>query len=327
MKVFVIGGTGFTGPPLISDLLNRNHEVTFLHRGNSHDRRTRGAHEIVGDRNDQGLLTKAIESVSPEVVVDMIPFTKEHGESTVTACKGTSARIVALSSIEVYLAFGRIQGTEPGPLQPTPLTEESALRKTDQPGGPDCDKIAVERACLSDSVPDSTILRLPAIYGARDMHRRFRCYLKPMDDGREFILLGKSLSTWKFSRGYVDNVAHAIRLAIESDHSAGKIFNVAEPCAMKAAEFVRAIGDAAGWHGVKVLPDADLPRHLQQAANFDQNWDVDTKRIRTQLAYSEIVDTAEAFRRTVEWERNNPPETEPFDYDYEEEDKAILGCL
>ncbi|MFT6621427.1 MAG: hypothetical protein ACKVHO_03025 [Verrucomicrobiia bacterium] len=31
-----------------------------------------------------------------------------------------------------------------------------------------------------------------------------------------------------FSRGHVENVAHAIKLAIEHDHAANQTFNVAE---------------------------------------------------------------------------------------------------
>ena len=327
MRVFLVGGTGFTGPALISALLERNHEVTFLHRGNTHDSRTAGAHEIIADRNDRRLLADAIASASPEVVVDMIPFTGKHAEDTVFACEETAARIVALSSIEVYLAFGRIQRTEPGPLQPTPLTEDSALRNTDQPGGPECDKISVERAYVEHAAQKTTILRLPAIYGARDMHRRLRCYLKRMDDGRNSILLGEQHSTWKFSRSYVDNVAHAILLAIESERATNQVFNVAEPDAMNTVEFVRAIGEAAGWQGeVKILPDDKLPNHLQSPVNFEQNWDVDTRRIRTMLGYSEVVGIQEGFSRTVEWERANPPEVESFEYDYNAEDRAIADC-
>ena len=48
-----------------------------------------------------------------------------------------------------------------------------------------------------------------------------------------------------------------------------------------------------------------------------------TEKIRSQLGYSEVVDTQEALRRTVQWERDNPPDVEPFEYNYTEEDDAI----
>ena len=326
MNVFLIGGTGFTGPPLIRQLLEHGHDVTFLHRGQTHDKRTAGAREIIADRKNLSQLSHAIAHASPDVVVDMIPFIADDAETTRRACRSFVPRVVALSSIDVYLAFGRIQNTEPGPLQPTPLTEESALRETDQPNGPKIDKIAVERCYLQDAEPAATILRLPAIYGARDKYRRSRSYLKRMDDGRHTILPGEMIAGWKFSRGYVDNVAHAIALAVENNRAAGETFNVAEPQAMTELEFVRAIGEAAGWHGeITVLPDAALPQSLQTPVNFAQNWDVDTRKIRTRLGYSEIVDPREAIRRTVEWERADPPEVEPFELHYDEEDEALAA--
>ena len=325
MRVFLIGGTGFTGPAVVQQLLERDHDVTLFHRGQKHDQRTAGASEILGDRKDTGQLSEAVAKVNPDVAVDMIPFTADDAAGFMRVCRGIAPRVVALSSIDVYLAYGRIQLTEPGPLQATPLTETSALRNTNQPHGPEYDKIAVEAAVMNHPDLPGTILRLPAIYGRGDKYRRFRGYLKRMDDGRDTILLGSSIENWKFSRGYVDNVARAVVLAIETEEAAGEIYNVAEPRAFKEREFVEAIGIAAEWQGdVTVMPDDCLPKQLQTEVDFAQDWEVDSSKIRQQLGYQEVVDIAEAYRRTIEWERENPPDTDPHDYNYEAEDKALL---
>jgi hypothetical protein len=42
--------------------------------------------------------------------------------------KGMTYRVVAISSQDVYLAYGRLTGLEPGPAEPVPLTEHSPLR-------------------------------------------------------------------------------------------------------------------------------------------------------------------------------------------------------
>ncbi len=173
---------------------------------------------------------------------------------------------------------------------------------------------------MNDADLQSTVLRLPAIYGANDKHRRLRVYLKRMDDGRKFIMLGETIANWKFSRGYVDNVAHAVVLAIEQPSAAGNIFNVAEPRAMEEREFVESIGKAAGWTGeIVIVPDDQLPKHLQAAVNFNQDWEVDTAKIREQLGYAELISIDDA----IAWERENPPEVEPYEIDYEAEDQAL----
>lgn len=323
MRVLLIGGTGFTGPPLVQELLQRGHEVTLLHRGQTTDPRTEGARQITGDRREEGVLERAIRECSPEVVVDMIPFTPGDAASTLQACGSLEPRIVALSSIDVYMAYGRIHRSEPGPIQETPLTEESMLRETDQPEGPTRDKVGMEKAYRSGQLP-TTILRLPAIYGERDHHRRFRTYFKRMEDGREHILLGETIAGWRFSRGYVENVAHAITLAVEQGDDRSDVFNVAEPTALTELEFVRAIGQAVEWKGeVNVLPDKQLPKHLQVSVDFRQDWVVDSGKLRTRFGYSEKVEIREAYERTVAWERENPPESEPVVVDYEREDEAL----
>ena len=53
-----------------------------------------------------------------------------------------------------------------------------------------------------------------------------------------------------------------------------------------------------------------------------QNLVTDTGRIRQELGYREEVPPAEALRRTVEWERANPP-GQPPPLDYVEEDRVL----
>jgi hypothetical protein len=44
------------------------------------------------------------------------------------AFSGVAKRIVGISSSDVYRAFGVFKGTEPGPIQEVPLTEDAELR-------------------------------------------------------------------------------------------------------------------------------------------------------------------------------------------------------
>ena len=88
---------------------------------------------------------------------------------------GRAGRIVVLSSGDVYRAYGRFVGSEPGPLEPTPLNEDAPLRerlfpyRESAPSTEDLnywyDKILVERAVLSRSELPGTVLRLPKVYG------------------------------------------------------------------------------------------------------------------------------------------------------------------
>ena len=139
-----------------------------------------------------------------------------------------------------------------------------------------------------------------------------------MDDRRPAILLNEVRAGWRWSRGYVENVAAAIALAATEERAAGRTYNVGERQACTEAQWVRRIGRAADWTGeVLGLPEEELPGHLKTSYDWRQDCVGDTGRIRRELGYEEPVSLEEALRRTVAWERAQPPrEVDPKQFDY-----------
>ena len=130
-----------------------------------------------------------------------------------------------------------------------------------------------------------------------------------MDSGALEIRLTQSEASWRWTRGYVVDMAYAITMAVIDEEAAGKVYNVGEPEALSTKEWVEAIGQAAGWEGeVVVIPDKVQPDGQQINLNFKQDLVVDTSRIRHELGYAELTSRGEALRRTVAWERTDPPE-------------------
>jgi len=266
-----------------------------------------------------------LRALSPEVVLDMVPF-REEDARRVKGFKGVARRVVAISSGDVYRAFGRLWRTEPGPPDPIPLNEDSPLREKLSNAGPDYNKTAVERAITNDPDLPATILRLPSTHGPGDPQHRLFKYIKRMNDQRPFIVLGEALANWQWSRGYVEDVGLAITLAVINEQAAGRIYNVADPVAFTEAEWVRKIAQVHGWKGeVIALSSEQLPASLRSDAfDLTQQYVVDTSRIRHELGYAEEVPFDEALRRTIEWEEANPPEkVDPEQFDYTAEDAAI----
>jgi nucleoside-diphosphate-sugar epimerase len=272
----------------------------------------------------------------------MIPATEDDAHAVADTFRGLARRVVAISSQDVYRAYGVLIGTESGTLEPVPLAEEAPLRerfypyRADPPrdaANPrrwldDYEKILVERAILSTPDLPGTILRLPMVYGPRDRQHRMFEYLKRMEDGRPAILLPEGLARWRWTRGYVEDVAAAVVLAVAEERAAGCIFNVGESDALSMAEWIRQIGIAVNWSGQVVSVSNDLlPEGLQEQMNTQQDLVADSARIREQLGYAEIVARETAIARTVAWERAHPPE-EPRrpKLDYAAED-AVLERL
>jgi nucleoside-diphosphate-sugar epimerase len=330
MRILVIGGTAFMGPFVVRALARRGHEVVLFHRGRTPAELPEGVRHLTGDRRNLAASREELRRAGPEVVLDMIPLGEADARAVLDTFRGVARRAVAVSSMDVYRAFGIVTKFEEGTPDPRPLTEDSPVRSKFylyrhlSERLKDYEKILVERAILADPGLPGTVLRLPAVFGPGDYQHRLFPYLKRMDDGRLVVLLGKGEASWRDSHGYVENVAAAIALAAADDRAAGRVYNVADTAGITQKEWVRSVAAAAGWKGeIAVLPDDRLPAHLREDMVAEQHLVADTSRIRNELGWREEIPLDEALRRTVAWERAHPPKTvDPAKFDYAAEDAA-----
>ena len=339
MKILVIGGTGFIGSFVVKMLVKQGHQVTVFHRGLRETKFPPSLDHILGDRRMLKESAFQIRRASPELVLDMILSNRHRAQMLMEVIKGIAGRVVVASSIDVYRVYGRIRGFEPGPPVPVPIPEEGPVRQKLHPHSPeelkllqnvmpwvedDYEKIEVEQVVLGDPDLPGTVLRLPAVYGPGDPLHRLFPDLKRMDDGRSAILVAEGMDRWRWSRGYVENVADAIALAVNNDRAAGKIYNVADPDAMSHIEWLNAIAEAARWTGkIAISPWDQMPEHLRSVPVPCQDWTVDTSRIRAELGYHEHVPLDIAMTKTVAWERANPPHFNLSNFNYAAEDQAL----
>jgi len=342
MRILIIGGTRFIGPQVVRYLSEQGHDIILFHRGQTHADLPQGVKEILGNRRPLSASASELRGLTPDVVLDLIPFIEQDAREVMNTFTGIARRVVAISSQDVYRAFGRVNRKEFGPLDPLPLTENSPLRENlypyrgEAPRNADdsgrwmdnYDKILVERLVMGDPNLPGTVLRLPAVYGPGDYQHRLFQFLKRMDDNRPAILLDEDVARWRWTHGYVENVAAAIALAVTDERASGRIYNVGEPYTLTMAEWVSRIGHAAGWKGrVIALPKDRLPAHLLEEADTSQDIVVDTSRIRKELGYNEMIEQDVALRRTIAWERAHPPEKiDPKEFDYAAED-AVLAAI
>jgi nucleoside-diphosphate-sugar epimerase len=339
MKILVIGGTNFIGPPVVRRLCGMGHEVTVFHRGKSIAELPSDVHHILGDRTHLDEFKNKFEEISPQVVLDMFAYTEQDARTLMKTFKDIAQRVVAISSMDVYRAYGVILGRE-SELVPVPLTEDSPLRQQfypfrEMPNRPldapvDYEKILVERVVMSDPDLPGTILRLPMVYGPGDIRHRLFPYLQRIDDNRPAIVLEESIAEWRGSYGYVENVGYAIALAVCDERAKGRIYHVADAEVFSEAERITRVGKVAGWQGKVVsVPKDKLPTEWKLPVNTEQHWFVDSTRIRQELGYKEVVPPEEALQQTIHWERAHPPKEpeklgEAWLLDYVTED-AILA--
>jgi len=291
MRIAVVGGHGFIGRQVSAQLRRAGHEVLVIGRGEP----LRGA-----DR-----------------VVHLALYNQADARAVVDGLRGRTARLVAISSGDVYRAYGQLLGSEPYAREAVPALDEAApLRSQLYPYGQvaqgptgeirDYDKILVERVlrAAGPALP-ATVLRLAKVYGPGDRQRTFWPWIERMRAG-EPIVLGLQQSRWRFTHGYVENVAAAITLATLADAAAGQIYNVGEPVTPTVRERVELLGRAVGWSGpIETVPDAELAAAAGAApvarrkACYAPDLVLATDKIRSQLGYMEAVSMEQGLARTI----------------------------
>ncbi|MCI2429487.1 NAD-dependent epimerase/dehydratase family protein [Candidatus Acetothermia bacterium] len=320
MKVLILGGTGLTGPFTTRYLVDQGHQVTVFHRGQHSADLPSTVNRLLGERRELNRFAGEFKRLAPEVVLDMLAATRDDAEMLLRVFRGVAQRVVVPSSIDVYRVYGRLHGTEPGPVEPIPLAEEAPLREKLSIHGEAYEKRWVEQVVLSDPQLPGTVLRYPMIYGPNDGGRTFHL-VKRMMDQRPVILIDEGLARWRWSRGYAENVAWATVLAVTQARARNRIYNVAEPEGLSYLEWVQRVTRAAGWPGRIVVVPRD---RLKVQGHHEHHWVVDTTRIRAELGYMEVVPQEAALRRTVDWQRANPlAEYDSKDFDYDTEDTIL----
>ena len=328
MNVLVIGGTGFVGPAIVEELLKRGHKVFVYHRGQHEVAFSAPVTHVYGDRRDSPRFQADLARLELEAVVDDIPMNADDARSLVEALRGRIAHSVHISSGDVY-----------APGQPIPIPE-------DAPTGPAApvelqahgqkllySKVAVEtvirEAQAAGDFP-ATILRLPAVYGPRDSLAREWFFVKRVLDGRRRIAVPDG-GLGLFHRGYVEDVARAVALALESPRAVGRAYNVGHERVLTVRGIVELVARVMDheWEIVSAPTDL-LPPTNPYAAPYPIVYDL--SRIRSELGYRESVSLEEGMRRTTAWLTAHPPTLETWGlarhlahdpFDYAAEDAAI----
>jgi nucleoside-diphosphate-sugar epimerase len=325
MRVMVLGGTRFIGAAVVEELVAHGHEPLVVHRGEHEPPDLAEVDHLHADRQDLPHLRGPVDDFGPEAVVDVCAYSAADAETALAAI-GDDVRLLVVSSMDVYRAYGAVlAGTETDPL---PVDETSPVRPERYPyrgrtlTATDADtyeKLDVEEAYLARA---ATVCRLPMVYGEHDHQHREEPLLRRVRAGRDRIPAGSG--TWLWTRGYVRDIAAGIRLALESDATVAEVLNLGEARTWSMGLWARHVLEAAGSEAELVrVPDVLLPDDLKVLGTFSQHLLVDSSKARDLLGWTE-TDPHEALRRSVAWHLANPPEG--ADADFSADDRALAAA-
>lgn len=317
-SALVIGGTGPTGPYIVDGLIERGYEVTVLHTGRHEIPEVADVAHIHTDPWSKIALSEALADREFDLVVAMYGRLRVIAELFVDR----TDRFVSVGGAPAYRGYMNADRYRPAGT-PTPLAEDAPRSGEDDDGK--SYRVARTEDIVFAAHPDATHLRYPYVYGPRQPAPREWCVVRRILDGRRELVLADGGLTI-LSYGYVENLAHALLLAIDQPELArGEAFNLGDEDALSLRQVVEIIADTLD-HRLDIV---DLPwdlatpaRPLVQAHRTAHRM-LDIGKLRHRLGYRDLVPAREAIARTAHWLAANPPEPcgpeeqaleDPFDY-------------
>ncbi len=326
MRTIVLGGTRFIGRWVVEELVAAGHEVLIVHRGEHEPVGLPDVRHLHADRRRLGSHVDELRRFNADAVIDVSAMTRSDAAAALAALPDC-ARLVAVSSIDVYRAFASLRaGTVTDSL---PLTEDSPLRDGPPPDRgyvmegydydpAESDKLDVEAQFLGRG---GVVCRLPMVYGPWDFKRREDFVLRRVRARRTQLPIGAGGFLW--SRGFAPELARAIRLAVEHPTADGEIFNLCEAQCAPLRLWIEQIIAACGVEMELVrVPDQVLPEDLEITADIAQHWMVSAAKAADVLGWVHRDPTA-CVRASVEWHREHSP---AVDVDFAADERALAAA-
>ena len=246
MRIFVTGGTGFTGAALVERLLRDGHSVVSLDKqpGLIDDELKRlGAELVYASVTDRAVVAKC--SQGAEVVMHLAAAFRDIGvpDSVYDSVNVEGTRIVAEEALKagarkvVYCSTQGVHGhiEHPPGDETSPIAPADHYQKTKYEG-------ELELKLLDGTPVEYTILRPTAIYGPGDPGR-FQMIYRRAKSGT-FPMFGGGRTY--YHPVYVDNLVDAFVLAMEPGKGAGKAYIIADAEFFSLQDLVARVGKAIG---------------------------------------------------------------------------------
>lgn len=334
MKILVIGGAGVTGTVIVRQLLARGCDVTILHRGIHAANLPDSVARIHADPYAKDGLTAVLEGKHFDVVIAMYGRLRHVAQALI----GHTTRLISVGgAAPVYKGWGEMMAPNPWETtQHTPLflAEDHplasaqttdpfsiAVRKTEQ------DVLGMHQ----EGHFNVTHFRYPLVYGPNNISPAEWGLIRRAREKRTPLILPAGGMTL-VARGFADNIAHAIVLAVENPAaSAGQIYNICDAHTIYNHEWVTLLSEIMHHNFETIdIPFSALPtgfRATPPQLLYRHHCVMDISKLKQQLDYRDVVSVEEALERTVKYYMENPLEDgseaeqnlgDPFDYAYED---------
>jgi nucleoside-diphosphate-sugar epimerase len=329
MRALVIGGTGPTGPHVVSGMLARGHEVTIFHRGTHELPGLAGVEHIHGDPHFRESIDEALGSRAFDIVLAMYGRIRHIAP----ALWGRCDRFIAIGGVPVYRGYFPRAGASG---LPVPVTETHPVVR--EAGDDAALKFSRRLADAEDLTfaahPRATILRFPMIYGPNNARPHEWPVIRRVRDRRPHMIVPDG-GCQVYTRCAARNAAAFVLAA--ADHpaaAAGQVYNCGDPAAWSLRQWIETIVNLLGAELELVAIPGEIAVEaattlLPLANTTATHCVLSIAKAERELGYQPVIEPVKALGEVLEWYDSRPglgpgaSPSMPDRFDYAAEDALI----
>jgi nucleoside-diphosphate-sugar epimerase len=325
----VVGGTGPTGPHVVTGLLERGHDVTVFHRGTHEVPELADVEHLHGDPHFRESIDEALAGRSFDTVLAMYGRIRHLAPALAGRCE----RFIAIGGVPVYQGYFPRPGHRGLPL---PVTEAHPVVRDagDDPALRFSRRLAEAEDEAFAAHPGATILRFPMIYGPNNARPHEWPVIRRVRDGRPHMIIpdgGLQVHTRCAAR----NAAAFVLAAVDHpDAAAGQVYNCGDAVAWSMREWIEAIVGILGASLDLVPIPGDIAVEaattlMPLAGTTAPHVVVSIAKAERELGYRPVIDPLQALAEVLDWYDAHPeldPAASPAlsdRFDYAAEDALV----
>ena len=259
MKILMIGGTGFISSNVVKKLIEEDHDITLITRGES-DVKLFDKDKVkfeYGDRHDKKFLETIAASDTYDVLYDMIAYTPDESQTVVDVFAGKIPRLIHTSTVSVYMVSDEIRNPIKEDEDKNPLMEFWGMNPFGMQYGIDkrkCEDVLWN--AHNEGKFEVSMLRAPYVCGPYDPAIRDYFWIQRILDGKPLLIPGSG--DYASQHVFVEDFAQAFVDLLKYNDSKGKAYNIASEEIFSLNDYLDALCNLLNKNPERVSVDLDV---------------------------------------------------------------------
>ncbi|MCF8260924.1 MAG: NAD-dependent epimerase/dehydratase family protein [Melioribacteraceae bacterium] len=259
MKILMIGGTGFISSNVVKKLIEEEHEITLVTRGESEiELFDKSKVQLVfGDRNNKDFLSGLVKSNTYDVLYDMIAYTENESQLIVEIFGGKIPRLIHTSTVSVYMVSDKIRNPIKEEDDKHSLMDFWERNPFGMQYGIDKRKCeAVIWQAHKEEKFEVSMIRAPYVCGPHDPMKRDYFWIQRILDGKPLIIPGSG--DYASQHVFVEDLAQAFVDLLKYEKSKGQAYNIASEEIFSLNDYLDALCHILNNNPERINVDLDV---------------------------------------------------------------------